>query len=49
MKISKFGFGKYEALGMELPQADFARPTEERMEHLRGILRGLGIELADFR
>ncbi len=45
----KFGFGKYEALGMELPQADFVRPTEERMEHLRGILRGLGIELADFR
>lgn len=43
----KFGFGKYEALGMDLPDAAFGTPTKEKMEHLKGILREIGISLAD--
>ena len=45
----KFGFGKYEALGMDLPDAAFGTPTKEKMEHLKGILREIGISLADFK
>lgn len=26
----KFGFGKYEALGMDLPDAAFGTPTKEK-------------------
>ena len=45
----KFGFGKYEALGMDLPDAAFGTPTKEKMEHLKGILREIGISLAEFK
>lgn len=45
----KFGFGKYEALGIDLPDAAFGTPTKEKMEHLKGILREIGISLADFK
>ncbi len=45
----KFGFGKYEALGMALPDAAFGTPTKKKMERLKGILREIGISLADFK
>lgn len=45
----KFGFGKYEALGMDLPDAAFGTPTKEKMEYLKGILREIDISLADFK
>lgn len=41
----KFGFGKYEALGMDLPDAAFGTPTKEKMEYLKGILREIDISL----
>ena len=45
----KFGFGKYEALGMETPDDTFAAPTEKEMEELRKIITDLGVCLADYR
>lgn len=45
----KFGFGKYEALGLPLPDETFETPTPEKIERLKGILQELGIPLADFR
>lgn len=45
----KFGFGKYEALGMETPDDTFAAPTENEMEELRKIITDLGVCLADYR
>lgn len=45
----KFGFGKYEALGMELPSEDFSAPSEERMEAFRSILEEIGVEMVSYR
>ena len=45
----KFGFGKYEALGMPLPADTFEAPSEERMEQYRTILSDAGVEIADYR
>lgn len=45
----KFGFGKYQALGLELPTSHFETPTEQKMEQLKQILKEIGIELVDFR
>lgn len=45
----KFGFGKYEALGMETPDDTFAAPTEKEMEELRKIITDLGVCLVDYR
>ena len=45
----KFGFGKYEALGMETPDDTFAAPTENEMEELRKIITDSGVCLADYR
>ena len=45
----KFGFDKYEALGMETPDDTFAAPTENEMEELWKIITDLGVCLADYR
>lgn len=45
----KFGFGKYEALGMETPDDTFAAPTENEMEELWKIITDLGVCLVDYR
>lgn len=45
----KFGFGKYEALGMETPDDTFAAPAENEMEELWKIITDLGVCLADYR
>ncbi len=37
------------AAGLYLPDAAFETPTKEKMEHLKGILREIGISLADFK
>lgn len=45
----KFGFGKYEALGMELPGADFSAPDKEKMKRLNEIIEETGVEIADYK
>ncbi len=45
----KFGTIKYEALGMELPSADFYRPTPEAMQKLKEIIVSEGVKIADYR
>lgn len=45
----KFGFGKYEALGMPLPTEEFVTPSKDRMEQFKAILDEIGIERADYR
>ena len=45
----KFGSMKYEALGLPVPGDEFARPSDEKLEMLRDIIRSEGVELADFR
>lgn len=45
----KFGFGKYEALGLPLPTADFTTPSKERMQGFLDILHEIGVETVDFR
>lgn len=45
----KFGFGKYEALGMETPDDTFAAPIEEDMALYGKIITDFGICLADYR
>lgn len=45
----KFGFGKYEALGLPLPSETFEAPTKEKMERLFAILQEVGVEKTDFR
>ena len=44
----KFGFGKYQALSLDLPQSDFQTPTKQKMEYLKSILTKMDIQLADF-
>lgn len=45
----KFGFGKYEALGLPLPAEEFATPTKERMERFFEILSDVGVERVEYR
>ncbi|MBM6828022.1 glycyl-radical enzyme activating protein [Anaerotignum lactatifermentans] len=45
----KFGFGKYEALGMTLPSEEFSAPSEEEMENFRNILEKTGVETISYR
>ena len=45
----KFGFGKYEALGLPLPAEKFATPTKERMERFFEILSDVGVERVEYR
>ena len=44
-----FGMIKYEAIGRPYQKDAFYRPSVEEMNHLREIVAGEGIELADFR
>ena len=44
-----FGMIKYEAIGRPYQKEAFYRPSVEEMNHLREIVAGEGIELADFR
>ena len=44
-----FGKIKYEKLGMEYDESGFERPSKERMEELKEIVRACGVELEDFR
>lgn len=45
----KFGFGKYEALGYELPCDAFAAPNKEKIKRLHEIIREIGVEIADYK
>lgn len=45
----KFGFGKYEALGYDLPSGDFAAPDKEKMNTFFSILNEIGIKIADYK
>lgn len=45
----KFGFGKYEALGMELPSESFLAPSHEEVEKYQNILKELGITVVSYR
>ncbi len=45
----KFGFGKYEALGLPLPSETFAAPSKERMKDFLQIIHEAGVETADYR
>ena len=45
----KFGFGKYEALGLPLPEDTFEAPSKDRIEQYRSILSEVGVEIADYR
>ena len=45
----KFGFGKYEALGLPLPADSFAAPERLEMERYTEILKEIGVMIADYR
>lgn len=45
----KFGFGKYEALGLPLPADSFAAPERSEMERYTEILKEIGVMIADYR
>lgn len=44
-----FGFGKYEALGMETPTTFFATPKEKELIRLTSIIAKEGIEIVEYR
>ena len=45
----KFGFGKYEALGLALPADTFAAPKEEKLRRLLEIIAESGVEIVDYK
>lgn len=45
----KFGFGKYEALGLPLPSEEFETPSKERMKKFYEILSDVGVEKIEYR
>lgn len=45
----RFGAIKYEALGLRYDHPEFHTPSKERMEVLRSLVIGEGVQLADFR
>ena len=45
----RYGKIKYEALGIPYEHPEFSTPDKAEMEHLRGIVRSEGVEIADFR
>lgn len=54
LDIESCGYFEFERVRsalerMDLPDAAFGTPTKEKMEHLKGILREIGISLADFK
>lgn len=45
----KFGFGKYEALGYELPCDDFSTPDKDKIRRFNEIIKEIGVEIADYK
>ena len=45
----KFGFGKYEALGLKVPEESFQTPTEQEMKELKKVIQNIGITLVNFQ
>lgn len=45
----KFGFGKYEALGYEMPSAAFSAPDTDKMQRLCRIIEESGVEIVSFK
>ncbi len=45
----RFGFGKYEALGLEMPSNQFFTPSDDEMAEFKQMVKNAGVELVDFR
>lgn len=45
----EFGKIKYQAMGMDYDRPDFCRPSKEKMDILRSIIKKEGVDIADFR
>ncbi|MCI2062988.1 MAG: glycyl-radical enzyme activating protein [Eubacteriaceae bacterium] len=45
----ELGKAKYEALGMDPPDASFYTPAPEKMEHLNDLVRQAGVETVSFK